>query len=842
MTNLKGIISRVQLKSIIPYFAAISIFLIMTLAYVNPVLEGRRLQQPDIVNWMGMSKEIADFREETGEEPLWTNSMFGGMPSFQITAKWANNIASFFHSVITLGLPSPADKIFIYFLGFFFFLLMLKVNPWIAMAGAIGFALSSYHFIIIEAGHNTKAFAIGYMAPVLGSIIYTFRGNYLGGGILFAIFMGLQLFANHFQITYYLGLIVAIYGLVKLYEHYNNKQLLEFLKKFGVLFAGLILAIGINIGNFWGTYTYASETMRGGTELTIGEGTVTSGLSKEYITNWSYGIDETLTLLIPNAKGGATGPLGVHERALERADPAYRSILKQENSYWGDQPFTSGPVYVGAVVLFFFFLGLFYLKGSLKWSLLAAIVLAIVLSWGKNMMPFTSFFIEYVPGYNKFRAVSMTLVIVELCIPVLAFLGLCKFYKNPEGLTIKSKSLLTALGLTSGLSLLFYLFPSSFFSFLSQAESESLRGLAAQQPTMAEQIREFIYNLEAVRISIFRADAIRSFFFAALAGVVTLLFARNKLGKPLFIILVVLLITIDMWPVNRRYLNDGDFVSRRVAARPFELRQADQYILQDEDTFRVLDLTVSTFNSSHTSYFHHSIGGYHGAKLQRYQELIDFHIIKEMTSIAKDLQLNREAFSAWEELAANSVMNMLNTRYIIYHPQSNPIRNPFAAGNAWFVNNYKLVEDADAEIMALHDLDIRETAIIDKRFKKYVQGRSFANDPGGSISLVSYKPNHLIYNYNSQSEQLAVFSEIYYPDGWVVKINGKEADHFRVNYILRGMVLPPGNYEISFSFRPAPYYTGRWIALFFSSVLVLSIGGFAFYSLKNRSIISDLKK
>ncbi len=832
MSQIKEIIKSIHIQRFWPYILAIMIFMIMSLAYVSPVLEGRRLLQPDIVNWQGMAKEILDFRAETGEEALWTNSMFGGMPAYQISVNWANNIADFFHDVMTLWLPRPADMIFLYFIGFFIFLLMMKVNPWIALAGAIGFALSSYHFIIIEAGHNSKAVAIGYMAPVLGAIIYTFRGNYLSGGILFALFMGLQIFANHYQITYYLGIIVVIYGLLQLYEHFKEKRAAEFIKKFGVLLVGLILAIGINIGNFWGTYTYSSETMRGGTELTISEETITSGLSKEYITNWSYGIDETLTLLIPNAKGGATGPLGAHEKALERVDPAYRSILERENSYWGDQPFTSGPVYVGAVVLFFFFLGLFYLKGPLKWSLLGAIVLAIMLSWGKNFMPLTSFFIEYVPGYNKFRAVSMTLVIVELCIPVIAFLGLYKFFQNPEGLTFKSKSLLTALGLTSGLSLLLYLFPSFFLSFMSSFEKESLNALAADEPGMAAQIREFVYNLEAARISIFRQDAMRSLLFAASAGVITLLFAGKKIGQMAFIALVILLITFDMWPVNRRYLNDDNFVSRRTAERPFDLRQADRYILQDNDTFRVLDLSVSTFNNSHTSYFHHSIGGYHGAKLQRYQELIDFHIVDEMNRIGNNLQLSRDPFPAWEVFAGNPVLNMLNTRYVIYHPQAEPIINPLAAGNAWLVQNYQIVEDADAEILDLSDLDFAKTALIDKRFADHVKGKSFGNASAGSISLVSYRPNQLVYRFRSESEQLAVFSEIFYPDGWIVKINGEEADHFRVNYILRGMVLPPGNYEISFAFRPAPYFTGRWIALFFSILMVaglLATAGWGFH-------------
>lgn len=828
MSSLKEIIQQLQIKQLIPYLAAIAIFVIMTLVYVSPVLEGKRLQQPDIIKWQGMAREIVEFREETGQEALWTNSMFGGMPAFQISVIWANNIANFFHDVMTLWLPRPADMIFLYFAGFFIFLLMLKVSPWVALAGAIGFALSSYHFIILEAGHNSKAVAIGYMAPVLGSIIFTFRNNILAGGLLFAVFMGLQLFANHYQITYYLGIIAVFYGLVELNEHIKQKKHAAFLKKAGVLLAGLVIAIGINIGNFWGTYAYTSETMRGGSELSIGEQTQTSGLTKEYITNWSYGIDETLSLLIPNAKGGATGALGNHQRAMDQVDPIFRSIIAQENRYWGDQPFTSGPVYVGAVVLFLFFLALFYVKGPLKWGLLMAIILGIMLSWGKNFMPLTSFFIDFVPGYNKFRAVSMTLVIVELCIPALAFIGLNKFTENPVKFSYKDKAFLTAVGLTAGLSLLFYLAPRAFFSFTSQMETQLFKGWATDEPAMAAQIREVVYNLENARVAIFRADAIRSFLFAALAATITMLFASKKIGKPLFLASIILLITIDMWTVNRRYLNDDHFVHRRTAERPFDLRPADRFIFEDTDQFRVLDLAANTFNSSHTSYFHHSIGGYHGAKLQRYQDLIDVHLINEMNNTGQNIGISRDQDADKSHLAKNTVLNMLNTRYIIYHPQAPPIHNPHAAGNAWLLSAYRIVENADEEILALETLDIKHEALIDQRFSGFVNNKSFANDPLANIQLTHYQPNKLTYQYSASHEQLAVFSEIYYPDGWKVRINGEKADHFRVNYILRGMVVPAGDHEIEFIFRPAPYFTGRYISLVFSALLVLGMIGFIY--------------
>jgi len=839
MENIKAVLKDFHLRSMSPYLAAIIIFLLLSIVYVSPVLEGQRLLQPDIVNWQGMAQEIQEHREKTGEEPLWTNSMFGGMPAFQVSVQWANNIADFFHDVMTLWLPRPADMIFLYFAGFFIFLLMLKINPWIALAGAVGFAFSSYHFIIIEAGHNSKAVAIGYMAPVLGSVIYTFSGRLWAGGLLFAIFMGLQLYANHYQMTYYLGFIVAFYGLFLLIEHYKQKLLPDFLKKLGVLLIGLIIAVGINIGNFWGTYSYASETMRGGTELTIRDEPVNSGLDRDYITAWSYGIGETFTLLVPHAKGGATGQLGTNEAAMEEVDSRYQQAVAQANHYWGDQPFTSGPVYVGAVVLFFFILALFYVKGPLKWTLLAATILSIMLAWGKNFMPLTDFFIDYVPGYNKFRAVSMTLVIAELCIPALAFLGVYKLYQNPGSLSFRSKAFITATSLTAGLALLFYLAPRLFFSFVSEMEAEQFAGMAAQDPSMSAQINEYVQNLELARISIFRSDAIRSFFFAAAAAMVTLLFAYNKIGKGLFVALIIILVTIDMWPINRRYLNDEDFEPKRRVERPFPIRPADQHILEDEDIFRVLDITESTFNSARTSYYHHSIGGYHGAKLQRYQDLIDFHISQEMQTLQQLLNQGVSQGEIEQHLRNTTVLNMLNTRYILHHPQTPPVRNPNAMGNAWFVRDYEWVPNADEELMALDELAPEETAVIDQRFTGYLEEATIGHDPGAHIELVDYQPNRLKYEYSSNAQQLAIFSEIYYPDGWQVTINGDATEHFRANYILRAMVLPPGDNTIEFNFKPRPYYAGQYIALIFS--IILASGIIAYAVIQWRRIIRERK-
>lgn len=816
----KQIMQKTDWKKFMPYAGALLIFVILTLTYVSPVLQGKRLLQSDIVKFEGMAREIKEFREETGQEALWTNSMFGGMPAFQISVIYSNNITGFFHKIFTLGLPRPADMIFLYFAGFFVFLLLLKVNVWIAFLGALGFAFSSYNFIIIEAGHNSKALAIAYMAPVLASIIYTLRGNYLSGGILFTIFLALQLYSNHLQITYYLLIVVVFYGVFRLVEMIRENKLPQFLKASGVLLAAAVVAIGMNIGNFWSTYVYTSETMRGGTELTIGQETATSGLSKEYITNWSYGIGETFSLLIPNVKGGATGLISENERAMQTVEPTMRRNVSQGNHYWGDQPFTSGPVYLGVAVLFLFVLSLFFLKGALKWGLLLAGILAIMLAWGKNFMPLTDFFIDFVPGYNKFRAVSMTLVAAELVIPALAFLGLHQLYTGKVTLNLKHPAFLTALGLTAGLALVFWMAPRTFFSFFSQDEQVMFADWMTQEQGQAAIISQIQFNLENARVAIFRADAIRSVFFGLITALVIILFATGKLKKNAFVAVLALVIILDMWPINRRYLNNDNFVPRRQVENPFRPNQANLQIMQDQTLhYRVYNVTVSSFNDSSTSWFHRSIGGYHGAKLQRYQELIDFHIS----------QGNMD------------VLNMLNTRwFIVPNAERQPTAsfNEDALGNAWFVSSIEMVENADEEIEALYDIDPATTALIDRRFEQFVNLTDASPDENDQIELVHYQPNKLRYVSRTASPQLALFSEIYYPHGWEVYINGEKADHFRANYVLRAMIVPAGENEIEFVFRPASYYTGQVIALIFSILLVLSIAGYVYVEWKSRKNIT----
>ncbi len=821
-------------KSVI-YIIFIAVFAVLSIAYVSPILEGKKILQPDIVKFDGMSKEIKDYRQETGEEALWTNSMFGGMPAYQISVEYPSNISNLLHRIMTLGLPRPADMIFLYFACFFIFLLLLRVNPWVAFLGSVAFAFSSYNFIIITAGHNSKAVAIAYMAPVLGSIIYTFRGKFIPGAILFTVFLSLQIFANHFQITYYLLIIVILYGLFELIDKIRKKELDVFFKALGVLIIAAVIALGINISRIWTTYEYTSATMRGGSELSSEEEAQRKGLEIDYITAWSYGVSESFSVLIPNVKGGSTKSIGENKSALKNVDSRMKNEIANYNHYWGNQPFTSGPVYLGAIVMFLFILSLFYVKGPIKHALLAATILSVMLAWGKNFMPLTEFFVDYIPGYNKFRAVSMTLTIAALCIPALAAMGIAKIIEKPEIFNLKNKNLYISFGLTGGLALLFYLFPG-FFSFLSQQEVDMVEEIKRTSGTeLNQQLSLLINNLETARISIFKADAIRSFGFIALSAILLLSFAMARFKQNLFLIGLTLLIIFDMWTINRRYLNDDNFTSRRKVETPFTKSAADDLILKDNDNVRVLDITESTFNSTRSSYFHMSVGGYHGAKLQRYQDIIDTYLTEYIVQINNTLPKLETMNEVYDMLYKMPVLNMLNTRYIIIRQDMMPIINVHTSGNAWFVDEYILVENANQELLLLNDLQPQFTAIIDKQFTDLLSELKFGYDSIASISLIDYKPNKLTYKSVSNENSLAVFSEIYYPKGWKAYINGNPAEHFRANYILRAMVVPAGENEIVFEFKPKSYFIGESIALMFSILLVLIVLGYFGLKIYNKA-------
>jgi hypothetical protein len=811
-----------QIKKFVPYFVAVIIFLIITMLYFSPLFQGKKLQQGDITHHKGMSKEILDHREKTGEEALWTNSMFGGMPAYQISVKYKANLISYVDKIFRLGLPNPAGYVFLYFLGFFVLLLILGVDPWISIAGAIAFALSSYFFIILEAGHNSKAHAIAYMAPVLASIILSFRGKILLGGILTALFLALELNAGHPQISYYLMLIVLVLGAFELVDSIKTKTFLRFLKIFAVLVVAVILAVLTHVTSLWATYEYGKYTIRGKSELSIDKENKTSGLDKDYATDWSYGIAESFSLMIPNVKGGETESLGNNEAAMKNVDRQLRQAVAGSNQYWGDQPFTSGPVYVGAIVCFLFILGLFIVEGRLKWILLTATILSVFLAWGKNFMPLTDLFLDYFPGYNKFRAVSMTMIIAELCMPILAILAVNKIFKNPKIIKEKQKQFFIAFGLTGGLALIFYLFPS-IFNFLSNNEVIQFNEYS-KQGIDQNQLNMFIAELENARIAIFKADAIRSFLFILVAAVVIWLYSSKIIGKQILIPIIIILFIIDLTPVSYRYLNKNNFQRKTKVENPFSPTKADNEILKDKSfDYRVLNLSVNTFNNSSTSYFHKSIGGYHGAKLRRYQELISFDIMPEIQQIKTTFSEKPDYLSVTATLSRSTVLNMLNTKYIILNPSTAPIVNNFALGNVWFVENYKIVENADAEIAEISKFDPSKTAIIDKRFEDELKGFKIANDSLSGIILTDYKPNQLTYKSEANKDRLAVFSEIYYDKGWNAYIDGELNPHFRADYVLRAMIVPAGKHLIEFKFEPRVYAIGEVISFISSLILLLII-------------------
>lgn len=789
---------------IVPYLTAILLFLVITLVYFSPLLEGKRLLQSDIVHHQGVSKEISDYRDKTGHEALWTNSMFGGMPAYQISVRYTSNLIGYLDKVFTLWLPNPANYLFLYFLGFFVLMLVLGVNPWLAIAGSIGFGLSSFFLIVIEAGHNSQAHAIGYIGFVLAGIILTLRKKYLIGGIVTAVFLSLELNANHPQIAYYMVILAVLYGIFELIGAIKTKTFLPYLKSIGIIMVAVLFAFLTNITSLWATYEYGKYTIRGKSELTTEKENRTSGLDKDYVTHWSYGIAETMTLLIPNVYGGTYQKLSMNSeiaKALEQNNYPPREIMKEQQwpMYWGSQPFTSGPVYVGAIIVFLFVLGLFVVKGPLKWWLLAGTILSIMLAWGHNFMTLTDFFLNYVPGYNKFRAVTMTLVIAEISMPILGILAIKEIF-NPENDRKKLfKALQIAFFITGGTCLIFALLPGMFFNFVGA--SDKSQGLP-----------DFMMNALIIdRKNLLVSDAFRSFALITLtAGLLwAVLYKKFKLAYA-FPVLIGLIL-IDLFMVDKRYLNNDSFTTKAKVEKPFEPTQADQQILQDNSLdYRVYNATIDPTMDAGTSYFHKSLGGYHGAKLRRYQELIDYQIGKN------NMQ----------------VLNMLNTKYVIVpDANKNPLaqQNPDALGNAWFVKGYKLVENPDAEINALTKFNAKDTAIIDKTFSAALKDYSPGRDSADFIKLDSYEPNNLAYSYKTKSNGLAVFSEIYYPKGWEATIDSKPAPIFRVNYVLRAMVLPAGEHKVVFNFHPKVYYVGEKISLASSLVLIVFIvlfGGF----------------
>ena len=794
-------------KQFLGILFAIIAFAVITLVYFSPILEGKRIQQHDIEMYKGMSHEIKEFRDETGEQSLWTNSMFGGMPAWNIGVQQNSNLMTYVQKVIGLGFPSPIMSVFISMLGFFILLLVLDCKIWISFIGALAYGFTSYLFIVMGAGHNSKAVAMSYMAPVIAGILMTYKGKYLWGAVLTAISLALEIRAGHIQITYYLFMIVMIMVIAELIDAIKEKQFSKFAKASGILVVAGSLAVMTNVTTLYANYEFGKETMRGKPVLVENSGNQTRGLDRDYVTQWSYGIGETWSLMIPNVKGGASGYIGNDNPALQNVDPRFRSMIAQNNAYWGDQPVTSGPVYVGAIVCFLFILGLFVVKGKIKWVLLAATILSILLSWGKNFMGFTDFFLDYFPLYNKFRAVSMTLVIAEVCMPILAFLALAEIIKNPEILKKNMYYLYVSFGLTAGLCLLFYIVPDIFFNFLSQGEAMQFAKLGAGRDGAIYQ--KLAAELENVRMAIFKKDAIRSFLFIAATAILLLLNVKGKLKNNALFAILAVLVVMDMYPINKRYLNNSNFVSKNRTLNPFAMTAIDQQILQDKTLdYRVMDLTKSTFNDASTSYFHKSIGGYHGAKLRRYQDIINHYL--SGNKVGGD--------SYWK------VLNMLNTRYVIYSKDGKPglMKNSNAFGNAWIVSNVNWVASPNEEIKAIENVNVKTTAIVNEEFKNVIG--DFKSSVGvGSIQLTSYKPNELVYKFNSSKEELVVFSEIWTSKGWTMWIDGNESPLLRANYILRAAVVPAGNHEIMMRYEPKIWKVGNTIQFVSSFILILGL-------------------
>jgi hypothetical protein len=808
------------IKPLLPHLIAVTIFVFLSFVYFYPVLEGKVLKANDSTVSKINSKEIQDFRLKEGKEPLWTNSIFGGMPAYLISTRYPGNLIKYADTFLRV-FKMPVSVLFLSMVGFYILLLIFGVNPWLAITGALAYSLSSFFFQILGAGHNTQAIALAYMAPMIGAIYYTYRYNAIKGALFTAFILALEIQANHPQITYYAMLCLLVFGIVEFIYAIRNKNVSKFLKTSALLIVPFIIAIGINFASLYTTYEYGKYSIRGKSDLTSDYKDNTSGLDKSYITFWSYGVDETFNLLIPNYKGGSSKPF---DRTSETV-----TALKQNNAadaasqlqkYWGTQPGTDGPHYVGAIVFFLFILGLFLVKGSEKWWLLSAALLSIMLAWGKNFMPFTNLFIDYFPGYNKFRAVTMTLVIAEFCIPLLGILALRDIFNGTVSKKEILKSLKIAVGITGGFVLLVLIIPGLAGSFLSSYES-----------TYPDWLKNALISDRKVLLKI---DAFRSLVFILLSAGVIFGFMFEKIRKNQAILVLCILIVFDLWTIDKRYLNADRFEKPALIQKSFLPTVADEFILKDPSQNRVLNLTASPFNdNSPTSYFHKSVGGYHGAKLERYQELIDtslmynLQLIQTVGSKAKNLEDFQSVFTG------TSALNMLNTKYVIYNPEVPPLINENACGNAWFVETPVMVDGANKEISAINSLNPAKEAVIDNVFKDQITKSLFPVSENERIELVSYKPNELIYKYSALDEKLTVFSEIYYAAGWKAYIDGKESKYFRTNYVLRGMVVPAGDHEIKFLFSPSSYIVGNKIS-FASSILLIFL--FAGYFVANNKM------
>jgi len=880
---------KIDYKKYLPHAVAILVFALVTIIYFKPLFSGKELRQDDIMRHKGMSKEIADYRNLNNTEPLWTNSMFGGMPAYQISAKYPGNWIGHLDNVFKLYLPLPGGYLFLYCLGFFILLLCLDVMPWLALIGALAYALSSYFLIILEAGHNSKANALGYLPALVGGVILLFKGRHWLGLAVTALFTAMELNANHVQISYYgyilIGFMIAGYFI----SYLKEKKLGSFIKPLAFFIIASLIGVLPNAGNLMTTNEYGKYSTRGKTELTIKsslrkdkalndspdagnneiaseplkqqyEKNTTTGLDADYATQWSYGIGETFTFLIPDFKGGPSSSIGnADPNSLKKVSPDFREQVASNNSYFGDQPFTSGPVYIGAIIVFLAFLGMFIIKNTLKWPLFFATVLTVALGWGSNFMSLTDFFMHNIPGYNKFRAVSMIMVIAELTLPLLAILAIHELLKHKnwdekiklnllkKEISLKKLVIISA-SVVGGFCLTAYVMPDLVNSFTAYNEEAVLINQAVKAGNPEQEVRQYVMELmpqlEIARKAIFKSDAMRSLIFIGLAFIALYLFFTNKIKKELFLGVLGFFIVVDLWTVDTRYLNEKSFVSKEQNLQSLVSKsRADEEILMDPALdYRVLNLTTNTFNDASTSYNHKSIGGYHGAKLKKYQELIEFHLDKEIDFFYKYAGKAFASDSGTNDLLSRlNVINMLNTRYFILPAGEKgsemPLLNKQANGNAWFIKNLFIVKDADDEILGLRKINTKTQAITTEKFKKDLPLKeSYSSE--GVIKLNSYQPNILVYESESKEDGFAVFSEIYYPEGWNAYVDGKLNPHIGVNYVLRGMPLPAGKHKIEFKFEPKTYETANTIALLGSILVLITVGAGLYFHQKNKVIVS----
>ena len=768
------------LKKYLPDVLVVIIFAVISFAYFFPAdLDGRILYRHDSSAGRGAGQETAEYHERTGKVSRWSNATFSGMPTYQTAPSYQsvsvlNQAVKAYH----LWLPENVWYVFAYLLGFYILLRAFDFRQSLAALGSIVWAFSSYFFIIIAAGHIWKVMALAYLPPMIAGIVLAYRGKYLWGFIVTAIFAAFEVDANHVQMTYYYLFIILFMIIAYLVDAIRKKRMAQFVKATAVCAAGALIGILMNISNLYHTWQYAQESMRGKSELVKKDAAnqTSSGLDRDYITQWSYGVDETWTLLVPNAKGGASVPLAANTEAMKKADPNFMQIYQQLGQYWGDQPGTSGPVYVGAFVLMLFVLGLFIVKGPIKWALLAATILSILLSWGHNFMPFTNFFLDYIPMYSKFRTVASILVIAEFTIPLLAMMALKKIVDEPDLLTKKAKFVYISFGLTGGIALLF-------------------------------------------------AHCWRSFWIIVIGTLLLFLYKFKKLKAEYMVGAIAILCLIDMWQVNKRYLNDEMFVEKSVREQAQPMTQTDRQILQDKSLdYRVLNLASNTFNENETSYYHKSIGGYHAAKLRRYQELIDAYISPEMQKMMPAIAKAGGDMTKVNGDSLFPVLNMLNAKYFIVPLQANQtvaIENPYVYGNAWFVDKVTYVKNANEELDALGKLNLRHEAVADARFQSQL-GESKNQDSTSIVKLTAYEPNQLTYDVRSATGGIVVFSEIFYPE-WTATVDGKPVEIGRVDYVLRALNVDKGHHKVVLTFDPKSVKQTETVAYLSYGVLLLVV-------------------